>query len=173
MRRAPAGRKSPHKRPHVDIVVGSPLWKTQRGATAMLRRSIAEAAAAAAGSDGEIAILLTDDSAMCDLNRRWRGEDAPTNVLSFPAVRSNGGHAGSPLPLGDIVIAYETTAREASAQDTPFVHHLAHLAVHGFLHLLGYDHEADADAEAMEHLEAKVLARIGVPNPYRPRHARA
>ncbi len=165
MRRAPAARR--HNRPRVDIVVGSPLWRAQRGATAILRRSIAEAAAEAAGTRGEIAIMLTDDSAMRDLNRRWRGKDAPTNVLSFPAARRGGG-TSSPLPLGDIVIAYETTAREASAQDTPFMHHLAHLAVHGFLHLLGYDHEADADAEAMEEMEAKALARIGVPNPYKP-----
>jgi probable rRNA maturation factor len=171
MRRLPAARREKH--PRVEIVVGSPLWEAQRGATAMLRRSIAEAAAEAAGTSGEIAIMLIDDSAMRDLNRRWRGKDTPTNVLSFPAARHGAGGANSPLPLGDIVIAYETTAREASAQNTPFMHHLAHLAVHGFLHLLGYDHEADAEAEAMEEMEAKALARIGVPNPYKPRNARA
>lgn len=172
MRRPTAGRKSPPKKPSVDIVVGSPLWKTQRGAQAVLRRSIAEAAAAAATRSGEIAIVLTDDAAMRELNRRWRGKDAPTNVLSFPAPPSRNGHRGSPL-LGDIVIAYETTAREASAEHTPFTHHLAHLAVHGFLHLLGYDHDAEAAAEVMEDLEAKVLARIGVANPYKPRKANA
>jgi probable rRNA maturation factor len=168
MKRSPAGRRSPRNEPNVEIVVGSPLWKTQRGAKAMLRRSIIEAAAAAATPGGEIAVVLTDDSAMRDLNRRWRGKDVPTNVLSFPAPPSRG-DTGAPLPLGDIVIAYETTAREASAEHTPFTHHLAHLAVHGFLHLLGYDHEADSAAEAMEDLEAEVLARIGVANPYKPR----
>lgn len=170
MRRSLAGCKSPRKNPQVEIVVGSPHWKTQPGAAAMLRRSIAEAAAAA-GRSGEIAIVLTDDSAMRDLNRRWRGKDTPTNVLSFPAAPSNGRPAGLPLPLGDIVIAYETTAREASAQRTPFMHHLAHLAVHGFLHLVGYDHDTDAEAEAMEDIEGKVLARIGVSNPYKPQSA--
>lgn len=171
MRRSPAARRE--KRPRVEIVIGSPLWKAQRGATAMLRRSIVEAAAETPGTGGEIAIMLTDDSVMRDLNRRWRGKDAPTNVLSFPAARRGAGGENSPLPLGDIVIAYETTAREASAQDTPFMHHLAHLAVHGFLHLLGYDHEVDAEAEAMEEMETRALARIGVPNPYKPHNVRA
>jgi probable rRNA maturation factor len=158
--------------PIVEIVVGSPLWKAQRGAKAIVRRSIAEAALVAAKANGEIAILLTDDSAIRTLNRDWRGKDEPTNVLSFPvtAARADG---TAPRLLGDIVIAYETTAREASAEHKPFAHHLAHLAVHGFLHLVGYDHAADEEANAMEGLEAAVLARLGVPNPYTMSDAKA
>jgi probable rRNA maturation factor len=173
----------PQVAPTIDIMVDSPLWKAQRGVKAVLQRAIGEAAAMAATSGGELAIVLTDDSAIRALNRDWRGKDQPTNVLSFPA------HAPSPsVPrkrgrvgvasrragagwvrarlLGDIVIAYETMAREAIAEHRPFRHHLAHLAVHGFLHLVGHDHAADAEADAMEALEIAVLARLNVPNPY-------
>ena len=87
-------------------------------------------------------------------------------MLSFPAA-ARGRRARPPL-LGDIVIAYETIAREARDEGKPVAHHLAHLAVHGFLHLLGYDHERDAEAEAMEALEREILARLGIPDPYRP-----
>ena len=83
--------------------------------------------------------MLTDDAAIRALNKRWRGIDKPTNVLSFPAQAAPGG--SEPLHLGDIAIAFETTAREAERENKPFAHHLAHLAVHGYLHLLGHDHE--------------------------------
>jgi probable rRNA maturation factor len=172
-------RASPRPRaraaPAIDILVESPLWKAQRGFKAVLERAIGEAAAMAATSGGELAIVLTDDSAIRALNRDWRGKDQPTNVLSFPAdaacrPRKPGRRAvarrGRPRLLGDIVIAYETMAREALAEHRPFRHHLAHLAVHGFLHLVGHDHAADAEAEAMEALEIAVLARLDVPNPY-------
>jgi len=158
--------------PKVDIIVDSPLWKARRGVKAVLQRAIAEAAAMAATTEGELAIVLTDDSAIRALNRDWRGKDQPTNVLSFPAPddvsapRLAGGPAGRVRLLGDIVIAYETMAREALAERRPFRHHLAQLAVHGFLHLVGHDHDADAEADAMEALEIAVLARLAVPNPY-------
>ena len=167
--------------PSVDIIVDSPLWKAQRGIKAVLQRAIAEAASMAATTEGELAIVLTDDSAIRALNRDWRGKDQPTNVLSFPVnapsrslPRKRGrvrvgvaaGPAGRVRLLGDIVIAYETMAREALAEQRPFRHHLAHLAVHGFLHLVGHDHEADAEAEAMEALEIAVLSRLEMPNPY-------
>jgi probable rRNA maturation factor len=184
-----AGMRSRSRRPQVapviDIMVDSPLWKSQRGVKAVLQRAIGEAAAMAATSGGELAIVLTDDSAIRALNRDWRGKDQPTNVLSFPAhgpshahshkpgrvgMGSVSGHASEPQDrvrlLGDIVIAYETMAREATAEGRPFRHHLAHLAVHGFLHLLGHDHAEDAQADAMEALEIAVLARLDVPNPY-------
>jgi probable rRNA maturation factor len=103
------------------------------------------------------------------LNRRWRGKDRPTNVLSFPALDS--ASRGKPRHLGDIVIAYETTKREAIGESKPFAHHLAHLTVHGFLHLLGYDHDKNNDAEKMERLERTILKRIGIPDPYEMRHA--
>lgn len=155
----------------IDIVVDSPLWKAERGVRTVLRRAVREAAAIAATKGGELAIVLTDDSAIRALNRDWRGKDTPTNVLSFPAHAPSGSAGGPaerrrPRLLGDIVIAYETTAREARAEARPFRHHLTHLAVHGFLHLLGHDHAADAEAEAMEALEIAVLARLNVPNPY-------
>jgi len=158
--------RSPLRRPAlaVDIVVESPLWKAQRGADAMLRRALA-AAAAAVPSEGELAVVLTDDAAIRALNRDWRGKDAATNVLSFPA--KEGRHdRRAPRLLGDIVMAYETVAREAAAEGKPFMHHLAHLAVHGFLHLVGYDHEANEGADAMEALEIAILARLDVPDPY-------
>ena len=158
--------RSPLRRPAlaVDIVVESPLWKAQRGADAMLRRALA-AAAAAVPSEGELAVVLTDDAAIRALNRDWRGKDAATNVLSFPAKEARPDRR-APRLLGDIVIAYETVAREAAAEGKPFMHHLAHLAVHGFLHLVGYDHEANEGADAMEALEIAILARLDVPDPY-------
>jgi len=171
----------PQVAPALDIIVDSPLWKAQRGVKAVLQRAICEAASFATTSGGELAIVLTDDSAIRTLNRGWRGKDQPTNVLSFPVnapsrslPRKRGrvrvgvaaGPAGRVRLLGDIVIAYETMAREALAEQRPFRHHLAHLAVHGFLHLVGHDHEADAEAEAMEALEIAVLSRLEMPNPY-------
>jgi probable rRNA maturation factor len=157
--------------PVVEILVESPLWKGQRSAKSVLHQAITAAAAVVPGTAGELAIVLTDDAAIRTLNRTWRAKDEPTNVLSFPSPRSPG--RGTPPLLGDIVIAYETTAREASAERKPFRHHLAHLAVHGFLHLAGYDHEADEEAEAMEKIEIDVLARLKVPNPYIARNAKA
>jgi probable rRNA maturation factor len=169
-------RLSPTKAPAIDIVIKSPLWNAHRGIKALLRRTIA-AAAAMASTDGELAVVLTDDSAIRALNRRWRGKDEPTNVLSFPAsVCSISLQAGTrktaPHLFGDIVIAYETTAREAQAQRKPLRDHLAHLAVHGFLHLLGYDHAGEEEAAAMEALEIAVLARLDVPDPYVARAAK-
>jgi probable rRNA maturation factor len=173
-RTAPAGR--PRATPAIDIVLESPLWKAQRGVRAVLQRAIGEAAVMAATSGGELAIVLTDDSAIRALNRDWRGKDQPTNVLSFPApapARSLPGQPGGVRLIGDIVIAYETVEREALAEQRPFRHHLAHLAVHGFLHLVGHDHVAEAEADAMEALEIAVLARLDVPNPYLLRDAEA
>jgi probable rRNA maturation factor len=111
--------------------------------------------------------VLSDDSAVQALNRRWRGQNAPTNVLSFPVPVVGKFRPPSPY-IGDIVIAYQTVAREAVAEGKPFKHHLAHLAVHGFLHLLGYDHEYDRDAREMERLERRILARMAMPDPYLP-----
>ena len=150
--------------PRVDVVAESPLWTGD--AETIVRRAIAETAAAmpAPLATAELAVLLTDDAAVRALNHAWRGLDKPTNVLSFPAVEP---YANDAEPsFGDIAIAFETTAREAEAEGKPFKHHLAHLTVHGFLHLLGYDHESDRQAEAMEDLERAILARLDVPDPY-------
>jgi probable rRNA maturation factor len=133
------------------------------------------AAAKAASTPGaELAIVLGNDSAIKALNRDWRGKNTATNVLSFPAAPTSpaakGRKSARRTPyIGDIVIAYQTTAREAAAEGKPFSHHLAHLAIHGFLHLLGYDHENDRDAEKMERLERRILGRLAVPDPYAPR----
>lgn len=112
----------------------------------------------------ELSILLTDDASAQELNRQWRGKDAPTNVLSFPADSPT--VPGLPRLLGDIVFARETVEREALAQSKSFEAHLMHLAVHGFLHLLGYDHEDATEAEEMEALEIEILATLTVANPY-------
>jgi probable rRNA maturation factor len=148
--------------PVVDIVVKSDQWVAQPASAGTAAQAIAEAARwlPACAEPSELAVVLSDDSAVQALNRRWRGIDKPTNVLSFPA-----GAAAAGL-LGDIVIAYETTAREATRENKPFTDHLAHLVVHGFLHLLGYDHESDTEAAAMERLERRILAQLHVPDPY-------
>jgi probable rRNA maturation factor len=156
--------------PAIDIVVASTLWTEQRSVKALLRRAIREAASVTSTAGGEIAIVLTDDAAIRALNRDWRGKDTATNVLSFPAGEPRG-KRGIPRLLGDIVIAYETTEREARAEHKSFMDHLVHLAVHGFLHLAGYDHAADDQAAAMERLEVAILARLGVPDPYHARGA--
>jgi probable rRNA maturation factor len=172
-RRRPAKEPRPPRAaaPSIDIIVASPHWQAQRGIRTLLRRAVRAAAAMAAGRGGELSVMLVDDAAMRALNRRWRGKDKPTNVLSFPSGGAPCG--GGVSPLGDIVIAFETAAREALAGKLPLSHHVAHLAVHGFLHLVGYDHETDPEAEAMEALEIAVLARLGVPDPYAKREAGA
>ena len=113
-----------------------------------------------------ISVLLADDATVQGLNRTWRGKDAPTNVLSFPASPQPR-HVGAALPLGDVVLAYETLVRESAEHSKPLKNHLAHLLVHGTLHCLGHDHETGAaEADAMEALEIAALATLGIPDPY-------
>jgi probable rRNA maturation factor len=148
----------------IDVIVASARWKEPKRAEAAVRRAVSRAAAAALSTSGtELAIVLADDSAIRLLNRDWRDVDAATNVLSFPCADTRG------RPLRDLVLAFDTIAREARAEKKPFAHHLAHLAVHGFLHLIGYDHERASDAEAMEQTERKILRQLAIPDPYRPR----
>jgi len=111
----------------------------------------------------EISVLLTSDAGQRRLNARWRGIDRPTNVLSFAARDEGAPLAG---PLGDISLGFETVCREAERDRVPLAHHFAHLLVHGFLHILGYDHLTEADAGKMESLEARILARLDIPDPY-------
>lgn len=147
---------------NIDVIVESARWDALPDAQVVARNAIAQALAALGGrADAELAVLLTDDAAVRRLNATWRGLDQPTNVLSFPAAA-----APDSQHLGDIAIAFETTAREARDEGKPLADHLAHLAVHGFLHLVGYDHESDAEAEMMEQLERDILARLNVPDPY-------
>lgn len=115
--------------------------------------------------------LFTSDEDIRALNAEWRGKDKPTNVLSFPMLERSDltdlAPNGPPELLGDIALAYETCAREADEKGIPIEHHAAHLIVHGLLHLAGYDHEkSDEDAMAMEALETKALAVMGLADPY-------
>ena len=151
--------------PLIDVVVESSQWDGRAEAT--VRRAVTEAAIATAVDfkDCTLAVLLTDDAAMRKLNAQWRGIDKPTNVLSVPPAQSANDQLGT-RSLGDIAIAYETTAREAAEEHKAFDHHLAHLAVHGLLHLLGHDHDTESTAAKMEQREREILARLGVPDPY-------
>ncbi|WP_377291296.1 rRNA maturation RNase YbeY [Rhizobium sp. SG2393] len=113
----------------------------------------------------ELSLVFTSDAEIRKINAEWRGFDKPTNVLSFPAFPTEPGDMPGPM-LGDIIIAQETVAREAIEQDKPFAAHLTHLMVHGFLHLFGYDHVEEDDAEEMEGLETRILAGLGLSDPY-------
>jgi probable rRNA maturation factor len=113
----------------------------------------------------ELSLVFADDATVKALNAEWRGKDKATNVLSFPALSME---PGDPLPplLGDVILAFETTARESTEEGKPMDHHVSHLVLHGLLHLLGYDHESDAEAEEMEGLERRILAKLAIPDPY-------
>jgi len=155
--------------PTTEVLVTADCWAGESGAETIIHRAIETAASMidADTGDAEVAVMLTDDAGIRTLNKNWRGIDKPTNVLSFPALQPERAPAGdAPRMLGDIAIAYETTRREADTEHKPFDHHLSHLAVHGFLHLIGYDHENDDDAEIMEGLERNILAQLGIPDPY-------
>jgi probable rRNA maturation factor len=158
----------PRATPHgckIDVLVESDLWQHPAAAKAVVLRAVRAAAAALSTKRAELAVVLADDAAIRRLNRDWRGVDAATNVLSFATKRVGDG----PPLLGDIVLAYETIAREARRDGKPFAHHLSHLAVHGFLHLNGYDHGQPDEATAMERLERAILRRLDIGDPYRER----
>jgi len=159
--------------PISDVLIVADCWLAQPDVETVIVRAIATAAeiADAGHGEAELAVMLTDDAGIRTLNSNWRGIDKPTNVLSFPALPPTGpsGPDDAPRMLGDIAIAYETVRKEADEEQKPFDHHLSHLAVHGYLHLIGYDHENDADAEAMESLETEILAQLGIPDPYSDR----
>lgn len=144
----------------IDIEIEDEAWTADLPDVAALAVTAAEAALARASSDGGVTILMTDDEQVRDLNARFRDKDTPTNVLSFPAPQNPENH------LGDIALALGVCAREAREQGKPLAHHMQHLVVHGVLHLLGYDHISDDEAEVMEDLERAVLAGLGVPDPY-------
>ena len=145
----------------IEIIVAEKAWRAAEPRAVALTRRAATAALAHEGrKDASLAIQLTDDAAQRALNARFRGRDAPTNVLSFPAPANSGGE------LGDIALALGVCARQAAEQGKPLAHHLQHLTAHGVLHLLGYDHDSDAEAEVMEAKERAILAGLGVPDPY-------
>ena len=152
----------------LDIVTEAGDWETLGEAEALARAAVEAAFAVAKNAPSEpveLSLLLSDDAAVQELNRAWRGKDKPTNVLSFPAPEQPG--VPGPRHLGDIVLAYETVVREAAEEGKSLHDHVLHLIVHGTLHLLGYDHELEVEAEIMEGLEIEALARLGVANPYR------
>lgn len=115
--------------------------------------------------DSELSLVFTNDNEICKINAQWRHIEKPTNVLSFPAFPISAGEMPGPM-LGDIVVAYETVMREATDENKSFDDHLSHLIVHGLLHLMGYDHQTDEEAEEMEQLEREILHNLGIGDPY-------
>ncbi|RCL00253.1 MAG: putative rRNA maturation factor [Candidatus Tokpelaia sp. JSC188] len=113
----------------------------------------------------ELSLVFTNNAEICYLNSAWRSQGKATNVLSFPAFPIKIGGKVGPM-LGDIILARETIEQEATKQRKPFIHHLSHLIVHGFLHLLGYDHENDTDAAIMETIEQEIVKILAIPDPY-------
>lgn len=161
----------------LDISVTCPLWTEILPGAAALSEIAAAAAFRMAPINGsadpkaEVSIVLADDDFVRALNRDYRGRDESTNVLSFPASEPDDERApppppGAPRLLGDIVVAYQTTIGEAAGQGKTLGDHLCHLVVHGMLHLLGFDHQMPAPAEAMERLEIEILAGLDIANPY-------
>ena len=150
----------------VDIEIEDEAWTTaEPDAEAMVWRAAQAVLDAHEDLPGNgIVILLADDDSVQVLNRDFRQKDAPTNVLSFPAAVPPGPEAEG--PIGDIVLAFGVCAREAAEQGKPLAHHLQHLVAHGVLHLLGYDHQSDDEAETMEALEREILSGLDVPDPY-------
>jgi len=141
----------------IEVEIEDQAWTTAQPDAEALAVA---AAKATLDRPGEIAVLLTDDASLRDLNSRFRGKDTPTNVLSFPAAQNPQGH------LGDIALAYGVCAAEAADQGKTLAAHLQHLVAHGVLHLVGFDHETEADAEAMEARERVILAGLGISDPY-------
>ena len=147
-------------------VIADPLPLLRRAAAAAVAE-VKRARRSRSTRTPVVAVALIDDRAIRKLNKTYRGKDKPTNVLSFPAGEASEGK-GKTRPLGDVAIALGTVKREAKAQDKTVSDHVTHLMVHAVLHLLGYDHESDPDAEEMEALERKALATLGIADPYRP-----
>jgi len=144
----------------INILIAAPHWKDVPQVKAKIGQAAASALAAEGQAGRELNILLSDDESVRALNSRFRHIDKPTNVLSFPAVSEQGGS------VGDIILGYETIEREAREQNKAFLHHAQHLTVHGVLHLLGFDHENEDDAEEMESLETKLCLGLGIKDPY-------
>ncbi len=157
----------------IDIKIDDVRWKRLPEVKAFIRNMLEMSQGEATTPDNfELSIVLTSDAAVQELNRDYRGKDHPTNVLSFPGYEDASLLPGQPLALGDIILAYETLDNEAKAQGKTFRQHLAHLLIHGFLHLLGYTHETDSDAQLMESMETNIMKRAGFPDPYQQENGR-
>lgn len=155
-------RLSEAKRANVTLVVEEKLWRAHARLPAQVARAarMALEMGARTRTPRRLTVLLSTDSRLAELNAHFRGRAAPTNVLSFPSEETG--------YLGDVALAYGVAAREARSERKPLAAHAAHLAVHGVLHLLGYDHEEEGEAIIMEGLETRILARLGLPDPYLP-----
>ena len=162
---------------HVDVEVVDGAWLNDLpGADDVVGRACTRALEVACSGEAVTAtVVMADDRMLADLNGRWRHIDRPTDVLSFPSEdrspgtrlrRPAGSPPGSDIALGDIVIARETVVDDARRRALALADHLSHVAVHGTLHLLGYDHETDVDADVMEDMERAVLKTLGIPDPY-------
>lgn len=164
----------PARRLSVDVLIEDPGWSDALDDAAGLCRRAAVAAwhgaDGAAAGEASMCVLLANDDRVRELNRRFRAVDAPTNVLAFVAAtaaeRARAWRSRQPVMLGDVVVALGVVRREAAVDGKPLADHLSHMVVHGMLHLIGYDHHSDADAFAMERLEARVLDSLGVADPY-------
>ncbi|MBX3494872.1 MAG: rRNA maturation RNase YbeY [Parvibaculum sp.] len=157
-----SGAAAPAAGLEVDILHEAGAW--DEAAADVVRRAALRAYGAVRGAaPAELSVMLADDARVAALNKTYRGKDGPTNVLSFPSADIAGMEA---VLLGDVVLARETIAREAEAQAKRFDDHLAHLVVHGVLHLLGHDHASDAEADQMEALEREILQDLGIADPY-------
>jgi probable rRNA maturation factor len=147
----------------LDLRIADPRWEAL-GDPDALAAAVLGRAASHMKSAGELAILFTDDAEMRALNSQWRQRDKPTDVLSFSSDQPE--IPGQPQYLGDIALGYETALRDAEMMHRPFEGHVSHLLIHGFLHLLGYDHIETEDAQVMEPIETEILASLGWPDPY-------
>lgn len=149
----------------LSIVIEDEAWKVLRGLKSLTEKAV-DAALTASARKKEVTILFTNNVVLKTLNNDWRGKNKPTNVLSFPAPKDLKVPHGEAKPLGDIALAFETVAKEAEASGKSLKSHTTHMIVHGVLHLLGYDHEGDADATKMEAKEIRILKKLGLPDPY-------
>ncbi|OYY13120.1 MAG: rRNA maturation RNase YbeY [Azorhizobium sp. 39-67-5] len=160
------GARSPSL--EIDILVEADGWAALPDAEALVRRAVSAALAEGAELEEdatfEVSVTLTDDARIRRINKDWRDKDKPTNVLSFPAAEVPDGV--TPVPLGDIIVAFETVAAEALDEDKALADHFTHLIVHGTLHLVGFDHEDEEEAEEMEDTERHILAGLGISDPY-------
>jgi len=152
----------------IDISAESEGWTKIPDLETRIRRAAEAAMLDNEAPPSEISVVLSDDEHIRELNKHHRGMDKPTNVLSFPPARMKT-PSGATRFLGDIVLAFETIEREAAEEAKPLENHLSHLVVHGVLHLLGYDHEDEEEAETMESRERQILAKLGIPDPYAER----
>jgi probable rRNA maturation factor len=154
---------------NLEIEVDEAAWHDLPDAAALVGRA-AEAAFARLGAgdlkDKLLSVTLADDETVAQLNAQWRGKPKPTNVLSFPADQDIAIPPGEPRPLGDIILAAGVVRTEAAQQSKPLADHFRHLVVHGILHIMGYDHVDDAQADEMESLEKEILVKLGIADPY-------